>query len=197
MIYPETISKEELAQLPRAEYPGRIVVVNDRQDLEQWLPLLLREPIVGFDTETKPTFKKGQSSNMALLQLATAEVALLIRVQQVGLPQELIHLFSNPHIHKVGAAIHDDIKLLQKLEKFNPQGFVDLQNVLPEYGITSISVQKMTGIVLGLRVSKSQQLSNWEQPQLTDAQQQYAAVDAWVCKEVYQKLLVSRIRKLH
>lgn len=194
MIYPETITKEELSQLPRAVYLGHIVIISNEESLEHWLPQI-NSPIVGFDTEAKPTFKRGQTSKIALLQLATAEVALLIRMQEVGLPKILLDFFENPLIHKVGAAIHDDIKLLQNIKRFNPQGFVDLQNVLPKYGITSISVQKMTGIVLGLRVSKSQQLSNWEQPQLTDAQQQYAAVDAWVCQQAYQKLLTSKIAK--
>lgn len=193
MQFNETISNEELAKLPRAIFPGEIVVVNDAKTLDYYLDILVKTPILGFDTEAKPTFKKGQKSEIALLQLANEELALLIRLKAVGVTKKLIRLLENPHILKVGAAIHDDIKLLQNLHNFKSQGFIDLQTVVPKYGITSISVRKMAGIVLGLRVSKSQQLSNWEAPELSDAQQQYAAVDAWVCQEIYQKLLTHKI----
>ncbi|MDD2196844.1 MAG: 3'-5' exonuclease domain-containing protein 2 [Bacteroidales bacterium] len=188
MIYPETISKEELAQLTKAVYHGNIVVVRDEETLKKWLPKLQSESVVGFDTETKPAFKKGEVNGIALLQLATSDVALLIKVKEVGLPKILIDFLKNPNILKVGAAIHDDIKLLKKIKRFTPGGFIDLQTIVPELGITSVSVRKMSGIVLNLRVSKSQQLSNWDLPNLSEAQQQYAATDAWVCQQIYLKL---------
>jgi ribonuclease D len=195
MIYPETISKEELALLPKAVYRGKIVVIRDTETLNTWLPKLQNEPVVGFDTETKPTFRKGEVNGIALLQLASSDVALLIKIKEVGLPKNLIDFLKNPNILKVGAAIHDDIKLLKKIKRFIPGGFIDLQTIVPEYGITSVSVRKMTGIVLNLRVSKSQQLSNWDLPNLSEAQQQYAATDAWVCQQIYLKLIAAKIPK--
>lgn len=195
MIYPETISKEELAQLPKAAYHGKIVVVRDKETLDTWLPKLQSEPVVGFDTETKPTFRKGEVNGIALLQLATSDVALLVKVKEVGLPKNLIDFLKNPNILKIGAAIHDDIKLLKKIKRFTPGGFIDLQTIVPKYGITSVSVRKMSGIVLDLMVSKSQQLSNWDLPNLSEAQQQYAATDAWVCQQIYLKLIAAKIPK--
>lgn len=189
MIYPETISNEDLAQLEKAVYHGKIVVVRDEETLNTWLPMLQNDSIVGFDTETKPSFKKGEVNGIALLQLATSKVALLIKIKDVGLPKNLIDFLKNPNILKVGAAIRDDIKLLTKIKRFIPAGFIDLQNMVPNYGITSVSVRKMSGIVLGLKVSKSQQLSNWDLPNLSEAQQQYAAIDAWACQQIYLKLI--------
>ncbi|MDD2278225.1 MAG: 3'-5' exonuclease domain-containing protein 2 [Bacteroidales bacterium] len=189
MIYPETISNEDLAQLEKAVYHGKIVVVRDEETLNTWLPMLQNDSIVGFDTETKPSFKKGEVNGIALLQLATSKVALLIKIKDVGLPKNLIDFLKNPNILKVGAAIRDDIKLLTKTKRFIPAGFIDLQNMVPNYGITSVSVRKMSGIVLGLKVSKSQQLSNWDLPNLSEAQQQYAAIDAWACQQIYLKLI--------
>jgi len=193
MTYPETISKEELAQLPKAVYTGKIVVVKDKETLDKWLPLLQKTPIIGFDTETKPSFKKGEVNGIALLQLATSDIALLIKVKELGLPKSLLSVLQNPNYLKIGAAIHDDIKSLKKIRRFTPEGFIDLQSIVPEYGITSVSVRKMAGIVLRQKVSKSQQLSNWDLPDLSEAQQQYAAIDAWACQQIYTKLLKSKI----
>ena len=193
MTYPETISKEELAQLPKAVYTGKIIVVRDEETLDEWLPLLQKSPIIGFDTETKPNFKKGEVNGIALLQLATSDIALLIKVKELGLPKKLLNFLQNPNFIKVGAAIHDDIKSLKKIRRFTPEGFIDLQSIVPEHGITSVSVRKMAGIVLRVKVSKSQQLSNWDLPDLSEAQQQYAAIDAWACQQIYIKLLKSKI----
>jgi ribonuclease D len=191
-MFPEDISKETVSQLPKAVYNGQIVVVQTPEELSQWLPVLTNSNILGFDTETKPTFRKGELNGIALLQLATNELALLIKVKEVGLPNDLIALLENPKILKIGAAIRDDIKSLQKIKRFVPNGFIDLQSIVQQYGISSLSVRKMTAIVLGCKVSKSQQLSNWDAPVYTEAQQQYAAIDAWACKEVYIKLITSK-----
>jgi ribonuclease D len=193
-MFPEDISKELVSQLPKAVYNGRIVVVQTVEDLNHWLPLLTNDYILGFDTETKPTFKKGELNGLALLQLANNELALLIKLKEVGMPDLLANVLENPKIYKVGAAIRDDIKSLQKIRKFVPNGFIDLQSIVPQYGINSLSVRKMAGIVLGCKVSKSQQLSNWDAPALSDAQQQYAAIDAWACKQIYQKLIISKLK---
>jgi len=193
-MYPEDISKEEVAQLPKLVFGGDILVIQTQAELSQWLPVLINEKILGFDTETKPNFKKGEFNGIALLQLSSSKLALLIRIKELGLPNDLIKLLEDPTILKIGAAIRDDIKALQKIRKFNPSGFIDLQSVVPEYGISSLSVRKLSAIVLGHKVSKTQQLSNWESPNLTDAQKQYAAIDAWACREIYLKLITSKVK---
>lgn len=193
-MFADNISKEEIAQLPKVVFSGKILVISDEEMLNQSIDLFKNEKILGFDTETKPSFKRGESNRIGLLQLSTADTAFLIRIKSVGLPSELIKILEDPTILKVGAAIRDDIKSLQKIKRFTPSGFIDLQSVVSEYGIESLSVRKMAAIVLGKKVSKSQQLSNWDALSLTEAQQQYAAIDAWACREIYLKLITSKVR---
>lgn len=192
-MYADSIDNESVAQLPRIFFEGQIVVINSEDEVKKWLPELLRDRIIGFDTETKPSFRKGESNSISLLQLATKNLALLIRLKSTGFPKELIKFIENPQILKIGAAIHDDLKSMAKIAKFKPNGFIDLQQIVPEYGIENLSVRKMAAIVLEKKVSKSQQLSNWDAPTLSEAQQQYAAIDAWVCREIYLKLITSKI----
>ncbi|RPH34121.1 MAG: 3'-5' exonuclease domain-containing protein 2 [Bacteroidales bacterium] len=189
-MFAETIENEEILKLPRISYPGEIKVIASEDELNIWLPHLLKSSIIGFDTETKPSFKKGHINGVALLQLATDELALIIRVAPTGIPKLLVKVFQDSMVLKVGAAIHDDIKLLQKVKPFKPQGFIDLQNIAVEKGIENKSVRKLAAIVLNVRVSKSQQLSNWESETLTEAQLQYAATDAWICSEIYKKMIL-------
>lgn len=193
-MYADSIDNESIAQLPRLVFEGQIVLVNTADDLERWLPKLLEEKILGFDTETKPSFKKGEKNSIALLQLASTNLALLIRLRILGLPKELVKLLENPKILKIGAATRDDIRSLSKITPFKPEGFIDLQQVVPQYGIENLSVKKMAAIVLNGKVSKSQQLSNWNADSLSEAQQQYAALDAWVCREIYLKLISSKVK---
>jgi ribonuclease D len=147
------------------------------------------QEVIGFDTETKPCFvPKVPRNKMAILQLSGPDKAYIFRLQQVGVPPKLAALLGNPGILKIGAAIHDDIRGLQEYRRFIPKGFVDLQRLAPEYGIEEKSVRKMSAIILKKRVSKSQQLSNWESAHLSEAQLRYAAIDAWICREMYYKL---------
>lgn len=194
MIFKKDITKEEINELPKAVYNGKIVVITSHDELIKHIPALAKEKIIGFDTETKPAFKKGQVNRIALLQLATHEIALLIKVKEVGIPDELITVLENPSILKIGAAIRDDNRGLQKVAKYNPAGFIDLQNIVSDYGIECLSLRKIAAIVLEQKVSKSQQLSNWENPIYTEAQRQYAAIDAWACREIYLKLLASKAK---
>ena len=191
-MYADSIDNESVAQLPRVFFEGQIEVISSEKELKKWIPELFKGKILGFDTETKPSFKKGESNSIALLQLATEKLALLIRVKHTGFSKELIKLIENPQILKIGAAILVDLKSMSKIARFKPEGFIDLQQLVPQYGIENLSVRKMAAIVLGKKVSKSQQLSNWEAPVLSDAQQQYAAIDAWVCREIYLKLITSK-----
>jgi ribonuclease D len=193
--FSNNISKEEVTALPKVEFSGKIVVVSSEEELNHWLPELVSEKIIGFDTETKPTFRKGELNSIALLQLSNSNLALLIRLMHTGIPKPLFNFLQDPKILKIGAAIRDDLKSLQKIKKFKPEGFIDLQSIVPQYGIEELSVRKMAAIVLGKKVSKSQQLSNWNAPTLSEAQQQYAAIDAWVCREIYSNLITSKIMK--
>ena len=189
-----SVSSEEIGALELASFPGEIVVVDTEGDAYcRALRYLKRQKVLGFDTETRPTFSPDQHpAGTALLQLSGSGKAFLFRLKTLGLPRPLASILANPAITKVGAATLDDVRGLQKLCKFVPKNFVDLQNIVWEYGIRDKSVKKMTAIILGVKISKAQQLSNWEAEHLSESQQRYAATDAWVCREMYLKLLHSR-----
>ena len=194
-MYKISISPEEIGALELASFPGVIEVVDsaDSDAFHRAVRYLKRQKVVGFDTETRPTFTPDQHSNgTALLQLSGSEKAYLFRLKKTGLPRPLAAILANPSILKVGAATLDDVRGLQKLAKFQPKGFVDLQNMVWEYGIKDKSVKKMTAIILGVKISKAQQLSNWEAEHLSESQLRYAATDAWVCREMYLKLIHSQ-----
>lgn len=188
-----SISPEEIGELTLAAFPGEITVI-DSQD-EKFLAAvryLRRQTVLGFDTETRPTFSPEQHSNgTAILQLSGKEKAYLFRVQKLGLPRQLADILASSTVIKVGAATRDDIKGLQSITAFKPHGFLDLQSTVWEYGIRDKSVKKMAAIILGVKISKAQQLSNWEAEHLSDSQLKYAATDAWICREMYLKLLSS------
>ncbi|MBQ9410727.1 MAG: 3'-5' exonuclease domain-containing protein 2 [Bacteroidales bacterium] len=186
-----SISPEEIAKLDLVSFPGEIVLVDSLNDtFYAALRYLRRQKVLGFDTETRPTFTQDQHSNgTALLQLSSGTRAYLFRVQKTGIPRRLASILANPAIIKVGAATQDDVKGLQKYASFKAGGFVDLQSKVWEYGIRDKSVKKMTAIILGVKISKAQQLSNWEAEHLSESQLRYAATDAWVCRQMYVKLL--------
>ena len=186
-----TISPEEIGRLELASFPGEIHVIDSvGEDFDKAVSYLKRQRIIGFDTETRPTFSPDQHSNgTALLQLSGAGKAFWFRIcQRGGIPRKLCDILANPTIVKVGAAIHDDVRGLQRFAGFQPRNFVDLQKIVWEYGIRDKSVKKMTAIILGIKISKAQQLSNWEAERLSESQQRYAATDAWVCREMYLRL---------
>ncbi len=189
--FSESIESGELERLPLTSFPGRIEVIDHVGfHYTRALAYLRRQKVIGFDTETRPSFEAHHyHHDVALLQLSGPEKAYLFRLNKMGLRKTLSSILSNPHIIKVGAASADDVKSLQRLCPFKPAGFVDLQKIVWEWGIRDKSVKKMTAIILNFRISKSQQLSNWENDTLTKAQQDYAATDAWVCRQMYLKLL--------
>ncbi len=189
-MFPITISQEEIQALPLASFEGEIIVIDTLgEDFDQAIKYLRRQKVLGFDTETRPTFTADQPSfGTSLLQLSGGGRAFLFRIKKVGMPEALCSLLSSGRIVKVGAAIHDDVRGLQKYSGFRPRNFVDLQKIGWEYGIRDKSVKKMTAIILGFKISKAQQLSNWEAEHLTDSQKRYAATDAWVCREMYLRL---------
>lgn len=185
-MFKESISKEELTEMPLKRFEGEIVVVDSRKKLQQAIDELNAAPIIGFDTETKPSFKKGVINKVALLQLSTKNRAFLFRLNRIGLPKEIAAILADENIIKPGVAIRDDIKGLQALKKFKAAGFVELQDVAKEMGILNFSLKKLSAIACGFRISKGQQLSNWEADVLTEAQQRYAATDAWAALEIFE-----------
>lgn len=179
--------------MPLGSFPGKIQVIDKNGiDFVRAIAYLGTQRIIGFDTETRPVFSPGQHHNhVALLQLSGAERAYLFRVGTMGMRKLLCAIMANPRILKVGAAVHDDVRGLQYYQKFEAKGFIDLQKIAYEWGIRDKSVKKLAANILGVKISKSQQLSNWEAEELSPAQQMYAATDAWVCREMYLKLLKS------
>ena len=193
-MYKISISPEEIEKLEPASFPGKIKVI-DSLGLEylKAVRYLKKQKIVGFDTESRPSFSPGQPHyGVSLLQLSGAERAFLFRIKLIGdIPRALRSVLSDERILKVGAAVNDDVRGLEKHHNFVPKGFVDLQKIVWEYGIKDKAVKKMAAIIMGIRISKTQQLSNWEAETLSEAQQAYAATDAWVCRQMYIKLLSS------
>lgn len=192
-MYIESISREELEKLEYASFPGKIHVIDSvGAEFNRAIAYLRSQKIIGFDTETRPCFGPNQPRyGVSLLQLSGPGKAYLFRLKSMGMHRRLCNLLSDRRIIKVGAAIHDDIRGLQKLNDFKADGFVDLQKIVADYGIRDKSVKKMTAIILGFRISKTQQLSNWEAEELSESQCKYAATDAWVCREMYIKLMNS------
>ena len=192
-MYKISIQPDEIEKMPLGSFPGKIQVIDRNGiDFVRAIAYLGTQKIIGFDTETRPVFSPGQRHNhVALLQLSGPGRAYLFRVGTLGMRKMLCALMANPHILKVGAAVHDDVRGLQYYRRFEARGFVDLQKIAYEWGIRDKSVKKLAANILGLRISKSQQLSNWEAEELSCAQQMYAATDAWVCREMYLKLLKS------
>jgi ribonuclease D len=184
-MFKESITNEELAELPLRSFEGPIMVVDSIEKVKSAVEELSRENIIGFDTETKPSFKKGVTNKVALLQLSSKNKAYLFRLNRIGLPKEVIKLLADETVIKPGVAIRDDIKGLQELKKFTPKGFVELQDEAKEMGIQNFSLKKLAAISCGFRISKGQQLTNWEADVLTNAQQAYAATDAWASLEIF------------
>jgi ribonuclease D len=188
MTFASEISREELQLLPLVRFSGEIRLAETVEEADQLVKLLKKSPVLGFDTETRPTFTKGRINRVALLQLSNDRQACLFRLCKMPVPTSLISLLSNPNLLKIGVAIKNDMDVLHRSAKMRPKGFIDLQNMMKQFTINDLGLAKMAGIILGIRISKSQQLSNWENSILTEAQQQYAATDAWVCHEIYRKL---------
>ena len=188
-MFKDNITKDEVNELPLDGYKGKYTVITSTDQLEEAFAKINKQKFVGFDTETKPTFKKGQYHAVALIQIGIPNEVFLIRINQIGLDDQIISFFENEKVQKIGVALTDDIKDLQKLKNFNPAGFVDLSKEVKQVGIESNGLRKLTAIMLGFRISKNAQVSNWEAPELTEKQLRYAATDAWVCLEMYEKLL--------
>lgn len=183
-----TITKQELSALPMVTYSGSIFLIDSEEKALEAAEILRREKIIGFDTETKPSFKRGQTNNVALLQLSTRTSTFLIRLNHIGLPSSVKAILEDKNIIKIGVSIHDDFHNLRKLYDLTPDGFIDLQSFVKDFGIADNSLARIYAILFGMRISKGQRLSNWEADELTVHQQAYAALDAMACVEIYEYL---------
>ena len=185
----DKISNEQTALLPAVEFRGEIRIVEHERDIAAACKTLAEQPVIGFDTETRPSFRPGVTFRVSLLQLSTPTVCYLFRLNKIPLAKPILQLLEDRRILKIGADVAGDLRSLRQIRHFRDGGFVDLQGIAPEWGIGEKSLRKLSAIVLGRRVSKAQRLSNWEAATLTDKQQLYAATDAWVCTAIYDKLL--------
>lgn len=191
-IFSPTIEKSEVAKYPTAQFEGRIITIDTAEEAERAARALLKESILGLDTETRPSFRKGVHYNVSLLQLSTADTCFLFRLCRTGLTDTLIELLESTKIKKIGVSLHDDFNMLKARRSFTPGSFVELQKYVSEFGIEEMSLQKIYAIIFAQRISKSQRLTNWEADVLTDKQKIYAATDAWACLNIYNQLKESK-----
>lgn len=187
-VFQEYVTPEEVNALPLTYYEGKIVLIHKTEEVSRAVDEISQHSAVGFDTETKPTFVKGQFHHISLIQLAIPGKVFLFRINHTGFTQPLIDLFANEKILKVGVGLRDDIIGLQKISHFEPAGFEEIHNYVIDLGVRNTGLRKLAAILMQVRISKGQQTSNWENAILTKNQQSYAATDAWVCLEMYNLL---------
>lgn len=189
------ISKEEIRELPVETFEGEIIVIDRVEDVANAVDYLKQFEVIGFDTETKPVFKKNVSHKVALMQLSTMDKCFLFRLNRIKYPDELDELICSKDVVKVGLSLQDDFAALRKRSDCSPLNFRDLQNIVQDYGIKDLSLQKIYAILFNKKISKNQRLSNWEADTLKDSQQMYAAIDAWACLKIYNHLINNGIKK--
>jgi ribonuclease D len=187
--FAEHITKEDMRAMPLLAFEGNIHVIDSEKECNKAVKALRKFDVLGFDTEKKPTFNKGEYNHTAMVQLSTLEDAYLFRLNEMGYPTSLFDLMSDGSILKLGISIDDDLKDLNKARRFKPQNFTDLNDVVRELGVKHMGVKKLAAVILGARISKNQQVTNWEADKLTPAQQKYAATDAWICLAIHEELI--------
>ena len=181
--------KKSIAQLPTVTFPGKTVVVMSESEAEKAVDFLLSRDILGVDTETRPSFKKGESHMVSLLQVSTSDVCFLFRLNHIGITPAILRLLENTTVPMVGLSLHDDMLSLHKRVGFTPGNFIDLQDLVGELGIEDLSLQKLYANLFHQKISKRQRLTNWDSDVLNDKQKAYAALDAWACINLYKEIL--------
>jgi len=181
--------KQKIAELPQAVFSGRIIVVISPAETEKAVNFLLSHDILGFDTETRPSFKKGKTYTVSLMQVSTRDICFLFRLNHTGMTPSIIRLLEDKSVPKVGISLHDDILSLSRRAVFTPGNFIDLQKHVGEIGIEDLSLQKLYANFFHEKISKNQRLTNWENDVLSDRQKLYAATDAWACIMLYEELM--------
>lgn len=189
-VWKTSITKTELAELPAEGFHGKITIINDIKSADEAAAKLSAAALIGFDTETKPSFKRGERHFVALLQLSTTDETFLFRLNNIGMPESVKKIIEDKNIVKIGLSIHDDFMSLRKKFEIEPNGFIDLQQFVKEYNIADNSLSRIYGILFDKRISKGQRLSNWEAPELSQHQQEYAALDAQACLTIYNHLVL-------
>ena len=181
--------KKSIAQLPTVTFPGKTVVVMSESEAEKAVHFLLSQDILGVDTETRPSFKKGESHMVSLLQVSTSDVCFLFRLNHIGITPAILRLLENKAVPMVGLSLHDDMLSLHKRVAFTPGYVIDLQDLVGELGIEDLSLQKLYANLFHQKISKRQRLTNWDSDVLNDKQKAYAALDAWACINLYKEIL--------
>lgn len=181
--------KTLISQLPTTQFEGRIVVVLSASEAERAVNFLLSQPVLGFDTETRPSFTRGHQHKVALLQVATTDICFLFRLNYIGLTPAIVQLLQDKEVTKVGLSWHDDVNSLHHIGNFRDAGFIDIQDLARQIGIEDMSLQKIYANLFGQKISKRQQLTNWEADVLNDKQKLYAATDAWACVQMYNEII--------
>lgn len=182
------VDKQEISSLPRAVFNGRIFTIHTEREAEKAVDYLLSFRLLGVDTETRPSFKKGKMNSVALLQVSTEDTCFLFRLNRIGLPHPLLRLLEDTSVLKVGLSLKDDLAMLKRRGDFRPGNFLDLQEFVRKVGIEDMSLQKIYANLFREKISKGQRLTNWEAEILTDGQKLYAATDAWACVRIYNEL---------
>jgi ribonuclease D len=188
-MFKTKITKEEVNLLPVVIFEGKITIVDDLSKIDPAIEELRRSQVVGLDTETKPAFTRGTHHKVSLVQISTLDHCFLFRLNKTNFPPALADFLSDEKVLKIGLSLRDDFSGLNKHQVFKPANFVDIQTIAQSYGIMELSLQKIYAILFGKKISKSQRLSNWENPELSEQQQRYAATDAWASLQIYLQLM--------
>lgn len=191
-MYTSKITKDEVNLLPVVSFDGIITMVDDLSAVNSAVEELRKSSIVGIDTETKPSFTRGTSHKVSLLQISTLEHCFLFRLNKINFPDVLAEFLADEKIKKIGLSLRDDLSGLNKHHTFKPGNFIDIQTIAQYYGIMELSLQKIYAILFGKKISKSQRLTNWESPELSEQQQRYAATDAWASLQIYLELITQK-----
>ena len=184
----QNIDKNIIPKLPRFNFSGKIVVIQGQFEAQRAVNALMKQTMLGIDTETRPSFKKGKENNVALLQVSSENLCFLFRLNSLGLCKPIVSLLEAENVYKIGLSLKDDIFRLSKIQKFTPNSFIDLQDYVKRFGIEDMSLQKIFANVFRLKISKNARLSNWEADILTEVQKLYAATDAYACLKLYKHL---------
>lgn len=185
--------KHAIADLPRVVFQGEIRVVDSLEDVDAAVDYLLAQEILGVDTETRPSFKKGVSYEVGLLQVSSLDICYLFRLNKIGMPEGIIRLLTDVTVPKVGLSWHDDLRQLHRRAEFEPGLFVDIQEIAKDFGVNDMSLQKLYANLFRQKISKAQRLSNWDASELRDSQKLYAATDAWACIMLYKEFLALKV----
>ena len=190
--YSHTITKEEIATMPLESFEGRIITVNTEKEADMAVEYLKKYKVVGFDTETRPSFKKGKRYIISWIQISTPDTCFLFRLNYIDMPESLEQYLRDEQYIKIGLSLRDDFKAIQNRSETDLNGFLDLQKLVVDFSIEEASLQKIYAIIFGKKISKGQRLTNWEAETLSEAQKKYAALDAWACLKIYYHLIYNQ-----